>query len=705
MLSRLVPPPRATRPPFPELMPFDPDTFESSAIGHLQSLAGPSARFREHQLEAIRDLVELRARVLCVQRTAWGKSAVYFVATKLLRERGAGPTLIVSPLLALMRNQVAAAERLGLRAHTVNSTNRAGWTEVEELLAADAVDLLLISPERLNNPQFREAMLPLFASRVALLVVDEAHCISDWGHDFRPDYRRIADMLARLPAGASVLCTTATANDRVVRDVEEQLAIGRHEAPLVTYRGPLGRSSLRFEVVEVPASADRLAWLATWLPQLPGSGIVYTLTKRDAEQVAGWLALQGIRAEAYSGEHDTEARITLEDRLLSNDLKCIVATSALGMGYDKPDLGFVVHYQAPGSVIAYYQQVGRAGRGVDRAEVVLLRGSEDRRIQDFFIEQAFPRREIVEATLRHLELNGGASVPELTTVVNLGRNRIEGMLKVLDVEGAVAREGTKWVRVAGSPWRYDAERYALVTALRRREQETMARFGSDGRCLMRALQEELDDPAPEDCGRCAVCTSPRYGGKLDPALGRAALGHLRSQPLVLEQKKMVPTGSGGTKKIPDDVRVEDGRALARLGNGGWAPEVQQCRTAGHYSDALVDAAADTIRAWRVEVAWLAAVPSPGVSDFAARLAVKLGVPFHDVVREVEKRPSQREMSNAVQQVANVRGRFAVTGDVPAAPGLLVDDVRFSGWTVAMVGGQLRKKGASSVAPFVLATAF
>src|SRR3954452_2744620 len=331
----------------------------------LERLAGPGARFREHQREAITDLVEDRARVLCVQRTGWGKSAVYFLATALLRERGAGPALIVSPLLALMRNQIAAAERLGIRARTINSTNRDEWNTVRELLAEDAVDLLLISPERLNNPRFRDEMLPLFASRVGLLVVDEAHCISDWGHDFRPDYRRLRDVLARLPAGVGVLGTTATANDRVVANVAEQLGDGE---PVKTYRGPLGRSSLRFEVVDLPGQAQRLGWLATWLERLPGSGIVYTLTKRDAELVAEWLNARGIAAEAYSGEIESERRVAVEDRLLRNELKAVVATSALGMGYDKPDLGFVVHYQAPGSVISYYQQVGRAGRGIERAE-------------------------------------------------------------------------------------------------------------------------------------------------------------------------------------------------------------------------------------------------------------------------------------------------------------------------------------------------
>ncbi len=684
---------------------------DARATQLLHELAGPDAAFREHQLEAIRDLVDDRARVLCVQRTGWGKSAVYFIATALLRAQGAGPTLIVSPLLALMRNQIAAAQRLGIRAHTVNSTNRDAWSEISALLDGDAVDLLLISPERLNNPQFRASMLPVFAERVGLLVVDEAHCISDWGHDFRPDYRRIADMLERLPGGVGVLCTTATANDRVVSDIEEQLRTGHADAQLVAYRGPLGRSSLRLEVVELPGQADRLAWLATHLAALPGSGIVYTLTKRDAEQVAAWLSGRGIAAEAYTGESQTERRIGVEDRLLSNDLKCVVATSALGMGYDKPDLGFVVHYQAPGSVIAYYQQVGRAGRAIERAEVVLLRGREDRRIQDFFIEQAFPRRDVVDTVLTHLEQAGdeGATTAELTSLVNLGKGRIEAMLKVLDVEGAVRRDGRVWVRSRDGDWAYDAERYAKVTELRRREQATMAGFGADGRCLMRALQEELDDPEPEDCGRCAVCAGPRLHAPPPPELVREALEHLRSRPLTLDVKKMSPDADGKMRRIAADVQVREGRALARIGDGGWDPLVRDGRGAGRFDDELVRAAAALVREWAPPVAWVAAVPSLRsgvlVPDFARRLAAALGLPFVDVLARDAERPPQREMANSVQQVANVRGAFAVTGDPPAGPCLLVDDLRFSGWTQAMVGGQLLRRGSGPVFGFVLATAF
>ena len=676
------------------------DTFPAIALDRLRTLTGDqAAQFRDGQLEAIADVVVDRARVLCVQRTGWGKSAVYFVATALLREAGAGPTLIVSPLLALMRNQIAAAGRLGLRAHTINSTNRDEWDFVRDRLDAGTVDLLLISPERLNNPRFREAMLPLFAASVGLLVIDEAHCISDWGHDFRPDYRRVKDMLDALAPGVAVLGTTATANDRVVADVVAQLGGGA----LRTYRGPLARASLRLEVLELARPAERLAWLASNLPLLRGSGIVYTLTKRDAEQVAAFLSARGISAVPYSGEHEADERIATEDRLLRNEIKAVVATSALGMGYDKSDLTFVVHYQAPGSVIAYYQQIGRAGRGVEHADIVLLRGGEDRRIQDYFIEQAFPDRERVSAVLASLDDAGeeGRTTRELMAVVNLGMGRIEAMLKILDVEGAVARDGSRWRLIPESSWKYDAERYAQVTALRRAEQRAMAAFGSDCRCLMRVLQEELDDPSPEDCGRCSVCAGPHFDAPLDPALVEAAGRHLRSTPIELEVKKMAPDAVGTMRKIPEDVRLEPGWALARFGDGGWWPAIERGLSAGEFEDDLVAALSDLVRASDVD--WLTSVPSVRLGDLLERLGRRLGVPFLRLVERVSERPPQREMANATRQAANVRGAFRVVGKPPPGTGALLDDRRLSGWTMAMVGGQLRRAGAARVVPVALAT--
>ncbi len=691
------------------------ETFAATALERLRTLtADADADFRPGQLEAIRDVVADHARVLCVQRTGWGKSAVYFVATALLREAGAGPTLIVSPLLALMRNQIAAAERLGLRAHTVNSTNREQWDEVRDRLAADDIDLLLISPERLNNPRFREDMLPLFAASVGLLVIDEAHCISDWGHDFRPDYRRVKEMLDALGPEVAVLGTTATANDRVVGDVLEQLAPAGGE-PLRSYRGPLARTSLRLEVLQLPAPAQRLAWLVEHLGGLrpiPGSGIVYTLTKRDAEQVAAFLTANGISAVAYSGEQGSEDRIATEERLQRNEIKAVVATSALGMGYDKADLTFVVHYQAPGSVVSYYQQVGRAGRGVDHADVVLLRGGEDRRIQDFFIEQAFPERERVAAVLDELESAGeaGRTTRELMAVVNLGMGRIEAMLKILDVEGAVAREGPRWRLVPGADWTYDGERYAQVTALRRAEQAAMAAFGADGRCLMRVLQEELDDPDPQDCGRCSACTAPRFASPPDPALVELAGRHLRSRPLELEVKKMAPDAAGAMRKIPEDVRLEPGWALARFGDGGWWPAVERGVRAGSFDAEVVAALADILRAAPGaggSVSWITSVPSARLGHvmvgLAGHLAAELGVAHVELVKRTEDRPPQREMANAAQQAANVRGAFAVIAPPPSGTGVLLDDRRSSGWTLAMVGGQLRRAGAERVVPLALGT--
>jgi ATP-dependent DNA helicase RecQ len=688
------------------------------ALGRLRQLTGnPDAVFREHQLDAVADLVEDRARVLCVQRTGWGKSAVYFVATALLRARGAGPTLIVSPLLSLMRNQLGAAESMGLRAHTINSTNASEWSEIERLIEADEVDLLLIGPERLNADRFRERLLPVVAARTGLLVIDEAHCVSDWGHDFRPDYRRIKDVLANLPSDAAVLGTTATANDRVVADVVEQLTAPAGDAggpgPLRTYRGSLARTSLRLETVELPHPAERLAWLVEHLKgpdALEGSGIVYTLTVADAEQVAAFLQDQGIVAQAYTGQQASEDRVALEERLQRDDVKAVVATSALGMGYDKPDLGFIVHYQAPGSVVAYYQQVGRAGRGVDHAEVVLLRGAEDRRIQDFFITQAFPSAERVAEVRAVLQEAGeaGATSREIQAQVNLGLTRLDAMLKVLDVEGAVWRSHGRWGHVEGSGWVYDEERYRHVTQLRRAEQEAMAAFGTDGRCLMRTLQEQLDDPDAADCGRCSACTAPKYADAPDRELVRAGQTALRSRPVSFDPKRMAPEqGSGKMRKIPDDARTEPGRALARRGDAGWDAQVRAELESGRLGDDVVEALADLVRGWGARPAWVAAVPSrrpqDPVSDVAERLAAALELPFEPVVARREERPRQAGQRGAAQQAANVRGAFAVAGAVPDGRCLLVDDVRQSGWTLAMVGGQLRRRGSGPVLPLVLST--
>jgi ATP-dependent DNA helicase RecQ len=682
-------------------------TVDAPALALLQQLTGdPSATFRPGQLDAITRLVEQRGRTLVVQRTGWGKSAVYFIATRLLRDAGAGPTVLISPLLALMRNQLDAAERAGVAAVTINSANQDDWPEIEAQIHGGEVDLLLISPERLQNERFREDVLPHLIAELGMLVVDEAHCISDWGHDFRPDYRRIAQLLHQLPPTVPVLCTTATANDRVIADVVAQLG-----DELQVLRGPLDRESLRLAVVDLPAAADRLAWLATVVPDLPGSGIIYCLTIHDTRRVAEWLRTQGIDARAYSGDDDPAVRISLEDALLRNELKALVATSALGMGFDKPDLGFVIHYQSPGSPIAYYQQVGRAGRALDDAYGILLCGHEDRDIQDHFITTAFPERPQAEGVVSVLEASqGSATMAEIEGAVNLPRGRLTLLLKVLEVDGAVSRAGGRWRRTE-QPWTYDADRVARVTAHRRDEQAAMTTYATSTRCRMVQLRAQLDDPDALPCGRCDACAGALWAVDLPASLVADALTHLRRGDQVLEPRLRWAGGAPGlpTGNIPAGERLEPGRVLSVYGDGGWGHIVREVRATGVAPIELLDAAHELVRRWSPSPwpTWITFVPSttstvPG--DLATALGAVLGLPVHDAVARVADRSPQAAMDNSTQQLANVHEAFDVADAVPSGPVLLIDDVVDSRWTLTVVGSLVRQAGAGEVHPFALARA-
>jgi len=697
----------------------------SAAEDVLRRLAGTDARLRDDQWRAIEALVVRRQRTLVVQRTGWGKSAVYFVATALLRARGAGATVIVSPLLSLMRNQVAAAERAGIRARTINSANVEEWEQVNADVRAGSIDVLLVSPERLNNPDFRDNVLPRLAATTGLLVVDEAHCISDWGHDFRPDYRRIRTLLGELPAGVPVLATTATANGRVVADVAEQLAVGPDD-PALVLRGDLDRTSLHLGVLRLPTNAHRLGWLADHLGELPGSGIVYTLTVAQAEEVAAFLCERGHAVASYSGRTDTGDRLAAEADLLHNRVKALVATSALGMGFDKPDLGFVVHFGAPQSPIAYYQQVGRAGRGVDRAHVLLLPGAEDEAIWRYYASLAFPAENQVRATLDALGASDRPlSTPALETHVDLSRSRLETMLKVLDVDGAVRRVRGGWV-ATGQLWTYDNERYARVAAARASEQQAMRDYqGTDG-CRMDFLRRQLDDPySGQPCGRCDRCAGPFWTEDVsEPTLAaaRAALGR---PGVELEPRRMWPTGlpAVGVElagKIPTEEQCEPGRALARLSDIGWGPRVRRLLRDDAPDEPITDdvfaAVVEVLRGWGwVErpsaVAAVASIRRPLlVTSLAERIASVgrmrwLGVIDGAAAGAAPAAPR----SNSAQRVRALHAAFAVSPaqerqllDHPGTVVLLVDDLVDSGWTAAIVGRQLRRAGAAAVLPFALA---
>jgi ATP-dependent DNA helicase RecQ len=679
------------------------DDMAERAQALLTVLAGPKALLREDQLAAIQALVVDRRRVVVVKRTGWGKSAVYFVATRLLRDAGAGPTLLVSPLLSLMRDQIAKAEGIGIRAATINSTNLDQWREIEAELAAGQVDLLLISPERLNNPQFRSDVLPDLARRVGLLVIDEAHCISDWGHDFRPDYRRLVRVLDQLGPDISVLACTATANERVMADVAEQLGA----TPLL-FRGSLDRESLRLSVLQIASQADRLAWLAEHLPRLAGSGIVYCLTVGDADRVAAWLQANGVDARAYSGRTDPEERLEIEDALRADQVKVVVATSALGMGFDKPDLAFVIHFQSPDSPVTYYQQIGRAGRALDWAEVVLLCGAEDRAIWEWFASTAFPPRDQVAAVLGALEVGGPMSTGLLEEVANLSRSRLELMLKVLDVEGAVRRVTGGWERTQAA-WAYDADRHQRVAAARKAEQAAMLGYASTDQCLMAYLRTQLDDPNPTGCSRCANCTGQRPSPQVSPALAAEAGRFLAGQDLILSPRLQWPQGIAGLRgRIPEQLRLQPGRALATLGGPGWGPLVRELLTSdGPVPDELLDAVVRVLGRWDwpERPTWVTFVPSRRhpklVQDLAERIAEAGRLPLHQVLERTRNDPPQLEMANSAHQCRNVHGAFAITGPVPQGGVLLVDDTADSKWTLTVVGALLRQASAGAVFPLAL----
>jgi ATP-dependent DNA helicase RecQ len=675
---------------------------DGEALELLRRLTGnPASEFRPDQLDVIRRLVDGRQRVLMVQRTGWGKSAVYFIATRMLRDRGGGPTLLVSPLLALMRNQIEAAERMGVRAATINSSNRDAWHEIEGRIEDGTVDILLISPERLANPKFRAELLPLVGRRSGLFVIDEAHCISDWGHDFRPDYRRLVRVLDLLPAGVPVLCCTATANDRVVADVTAQLG-----SDLVAVRGQLGRDSLALHVLQLRGQAERLAWLAETIPRLPGTGIVYCLTIRDTERIAEWLRSKGIAAVAYSGQTDEATRPGIEQALLANEVKVVVATSALGMGFDKPDLAFVIHYQSPGSPIAYYQQVGRAGRALAESVGILLCGVEDADIQDYFIRAAFPDPDVALRVVELLEARAEpVSRTELLDVANVRQTQVDGLLKTLEVEGAIERVGSRWLRTL-RPWAFDHQRVASVTALRRVEQAQMVEYSSSATCRMTMLRRCLDDAAAAPCGRCDVCTGTSWAIDLSPSAVQEAVEYLRSTDVVIEPRKKLPDN----QRIPEERQPGVGRALSVWGDGGWGSLVRRGRQeTGRYHDQLVVAAAGLVRGrWRPDPfpTWVTYVPSlrhPDlVAHFARRLAGSLGLPCVDAVVQVRPTEAQNTMQNSAQQYRNVRGAFEVSGPVPAGPVLLVDDVVDSRWTMTAVAWKLLHGGSGPVHPFALA---
>ena len=689
-----------------------------AALDALRTLVGrPDVDFHDGQYEAIETLVEGRRRALVVQRTGWGKSAVYFVSTLLLRRQGAGPTVLVSPLLALMRDQIAAAERAGVRAVAINSTNAHEWGDVLAQLDRDEVDVLLVSPERLNNPAFREQQLPALIQRIGMLVVDEAHCISDWGHDFRPDYRRLRDLITQMPANVPVLATTATANSRVVADIAEQLGAGSNaDAGVLTIRGPLARASLRLGVLRLPNSAQRLAWLLSHLDDLPGSGIIYTLTVAAAVDTARLLREQGHNVRAYNGQTDTDERAESEQMLKNNQIKALIATSALGMGFDKPDLGFVIHLGAPSSPVAYYQQVGRAGRASESADVLLLPGTEDPDIWHYFATASMPNRENAQNVLAALG-EQPISTPALEAIVNIRRSPLELLLKVLDVDGAVRRVQGGWIST-GTPWSYDAERYERISAARLAEQQHMIDYEQTSGCRMEFLQRTLDDATAKPCGRCDNCAGVWFPQQIGESSAAAAHASLDQVGVPIEPRRQWPTGAEKLGiplkgRIAAGEQASDGRALARLTDLGWGGTLREVFAAGApdapITPQMLAACVRVLGEWKWEQRPVAIVAMPSrsrpllIDSLAHGLAEVGRLPYIGALDDQAPHTAAGPGGNSVFRLASVWNRFTADHlEISPGPVLLIDDQCDSRWTLTAAARELRRNGARAVLPFALA---
>lgn len=703
-------------------------SIESVADSVLQVLAGAEARLRDGQGEALQALLrgprdvsergtsgELRgvvaepgARVLVVQATGWGKSAVYWIATSWLRAQGHGPTLVISPLLSLMRDQVAAAERAGLRAATLNSSNVGEWERIEAELADGTIDVLLVSPERLANPTFGARVMRSLTGALGLVVVDEAHSVSDWGHDFRPDYRRVTDVLRKLNPRTPVLATTATANARVVDDVAAQFGDGT-----VVLRGPLARASLQLAVLPQLDPLQRFAWVVDHLPQLPGSGIVYTLTVADAERLTE--AIRGrygaeVPVAAYTGQLDSDSRESLEEALRANQVKALVATSALGMGYDKPDLGFVIHVGAPPSPVSYYQQVGRAGRAIDHALVALLPSAGDDGVWDYFATATIPKEPQVR---RLLEVLGAAddamSVPQLEAETGLRRTKVDLLLRQLAVDGITERGSDGW-RASGAEWTFDKAHYDGVLDVRRREADIMRSFIRGEQCLMQLLQQSLDDPRAEPCGRCSVCL-----GQLPPPLQPAASAEtvaqvrqvLRAEQHVLEPRKMWPGGAFGKRgRIPPAELAEEGRVIVHADAAEWGELLAGAlRNDGPPPAELLDACVRTLAGWgwstRPDV--IVGLSAAGHPQLVTGVVDGLGSVGRLPTLQWPVSGSPPDDATSVDEATFWRNALG-DSEIPHVSGqcvLLVVDASSSGWVVTVAAALLREAGADAILPLLL----
>lgn len=673
----------------------------------LQQVFGSGASFRDGQDFAINKVLH-KKRVLVVQKTGWGKSLVYFLATKLLRQRGEGVTLIISPLLALTRNQIDSTKKYGIVADCINSQINKTVKEREQIVNRcnhRQCDVLFITPEQLQKEDFIQLLSQL---KIGLFVVDEAHCISDWGHDFRPDYRRIHQLLQILPKNIAVLATTATANERVIADVANQLG----DCEII--RGDLQRESLHLHKLYLPTTEKKYAWIAKNLKTLPGSGIIYATTIRECERLAAWLRHNAIDASAYHSNLNEDNKIELENQLMNNKLKVLVSTIALGMGYDKEDISFIIHYYTPKSVIEHYQQIGRAGRGIDQAVCILLYGGkEENSINEYFIYNSFPKQEYIDYVLDFLNQNNEVKKSTLEKEMNVKTATLDQILKLLMIEGFITKDSKGRYYRTLKPYNSQKDYYDSVIQMKLRDYQELLDFQQTNDCQMAYLTRALDDPHSRKCGKCSTCVGNHWNwtnDKLSIEEIEKVFTFFAKDFIIIEPRKKSMIYNRKLTKV-----YENGLALSYYHEVLGQEAKRGKYTDQHFSDLLVKASVDKLKRFfrekEIGITNLIVVPIPSnrwpqlVPDFAERLANTLQCKYVHIFAKKPNEPEQKSLLNSIHQEQSIRNHLYIFNMVQLDNQhiLLVDDFVDSKWTFTVATELLGESYKNiKVTPFALA---
>lgn len=640
--------------------------------------------FRPGQEQTIQTLLKAQ-RVLCIQPTGYGKSLLYQLPAVLLD----GMTLVISPLLALMRDQVHQLEnRFGINAASINSDQ--SFAENEDAQArtrSGALKILFVAPERLDQIATFEFLMGL---PIALVVIDEAHCISTWGHDFRPAYRQITEFVRRLSQKKQgeirVLALTATANQQTQTDITEQLET-HISGKLTVIRSAMDRPNIRLAVHPLKGLGDKLAFLAQLVKGESGCTLLYCATRDQTEVVASYLIRQSLDAHAYHAGLGSDQKRDLQHRFLNGSARIIAATNALGMGIDKPDIRLIVHVDMPGSITAYYQEVGRAGRDGLPSRGILLFDESDRKVQEYFIKNAQPGlddfRMIQEAVAATSE---GLRVTDIRTRTGLHPTRVNVVLAELGEQGFVEKHKSKAsqvFRVTGKPGKPELVRYERQNRVRHQELNQMLSYGRSDACLMRQLRHALGDETAGDCGRCASCNPADWKVTLQQPDSGSAWSWLAQRDLPIAASKRPPMAAGQSV------------LAAELGSP-WFKQFMRMRSQDRQlPNEILDFILSKVQAlsWSFQFGAVVAVPSKtwaGREIMAKIIAEHLSVPGYcdELYWKAIPKNRQGELKNHDQRRANVRYRMAFEGALSRTPRtavLLLDDYLGSGATMKEAG--------------------